>query len=99
MVKVGGKKLRLSTSEYVSKDLAGPKGKRGKKQLKAKKVQTPTGKIDKKGKKKVPVKEVIDNGDDSGEGGEENELGEVVGNEVRLAEVRMSDAPAVKKVK
>lgn len=101
MVKVRGKKLSLTTSEYVTKDLVGPKGKRNQNQ-KAKvaggRVIKKKGLVGKKRGKNAGAEAIIEE-DNNGIGSEEEtEVGEVVGNEVLLPETRMSDAPPIKKV-
>jgi len=87
MVKVRGKKVSLTTSEYVTKDLVGPKGKRSKLNIKGG-INKKKGKF---GKKKAAV--AHEGTPDSGD-----EIGQVIGdNEVLLPETRMSDAPPIKK--
>lgn len=95
MVKVRGKKVSPKLSEYVTKDLIGPRGKR-KKVNKNKKQQdklavngdavvataTPG-----RGKRRKVAEE-----------SHEDAIGEVAGNEVLLPETRTSDAPPIRKV-
>ncbi|ODN03590.1 Ribosome biogenesis protein BRX1 [Orchesella cincta] len=89
MVKVRGKKVALTPSEYVTKDLVGPKGKRGsiaKKKAALKKKQA-NGTAQNVGK--APKKNKL--------ASEESDIGEVKGNEIILPEIRFSDAPPPKK--
>lgn len=94
MVKVKGKKVSLTPSEYVTKDLVGPKGKRKKLAQSLKQKDRLNSKTPVKGRK-------IRNGHadkDIVEDGSADEIGQLVGNEIHLAETRMSDAPPIKKV-